>query len=537
MEIVKKKVFYTSFAALMLSGFTLQTTQADEVELSTESTAINLVSKESENAVTLPPVIEEGTSAPAVQVSSQTSPVSVLSEAQTSALEGQSQLQASLTTIVSASEASLSYSQSTLMDQVALASSEVQVIDDNAGSEQAKPDIVLTIARTRQVTSTESLTEVTATASTNNMLYTSELSGITPNSVENSEAMTVGSLALGLDSVSSSELVSFEEVKSETAENLTEGLSVLTVGWADSTSTSDVFETSEVVSLVQSESKTYASEVMTATGETTQISATPISAEVYTIVPKRDSTGAKVETSEVVEGNKDVIYLARGEVLNVNFDVNKMNGTKIKGLNLVLDGKKIHHSFFIEGTLDDINAGLSAYHLAEQTTGIHQMGFELIDTDDNIHYLTQTFSVFNDGERPVTPVSPSAYQPTVFPTSDTSPIAVTYNYSDTNYTEVATRIQATAVSELAETTRSLTQQLASQIAEVLSSLSHAVSGSGTAGTTPIDIFQAASHGVTQAAKKIAEAISDPEVVGKQALAAATVALVLLVLYLAAITFI
>lgn len=43
--------------------------------------------------------------------------------------------------------------------------------------------------------------------------------------------------------------------------------------------------------------------------------------------------------------------------------------------------------------------------------------------------------------------------------------------------------------------------------------------------------------ITQAARKIAETISDPDIIGKQALATATVVLVLLVLYLAAITFI
>ncbi len=43
---------------------------------------------------------------------------------------------------------------------------------------------------------------------------------------------------------------------------------------------------------------------------------------------------------------------------------------------------------------------MSAYHLAEQTTEA-KMTFELIDTNNNIHYLTQTFSVFNEGERPM----------------------------------------------------------------------------------------------------------------------------------------
>ena len=72
----------------------------------------------------------------------------------------------------------------------------------------------------------------------------------------------------------------------------------------------------------------------------------------------------------------------------------------------------------------------------------------------------------------------------------------------------------------------IAQQLADQIAGVLSGWS-----------SSIDIFQATSKTITQAARKIAETISDPDIIGKQALATATVVLVLLVLYLAAITFI
>ena len=146
--------------------------------------------------------------------------------------------------------------------------------------------------------------------------------------------------------------------------------------------------------MLQSESLTYSSEVTFTDGLISEILATPITSEVYTVVPKRDSTGALLEDQPAVTGNTDILYLARGEIFNVNFDVNKMEGKKIKGLNLVLDGKQIHHSYFVEGTLDEVNAGLSAYHLAEQTTGIHKMTFELIDTNNNIHYLTQTFSVF-----------------------------------------------------------------------------------------------------------------------------------------------
>ena len=104
---------------------------------------------------------------------------------------------------------------------------------------------------------------------------------------------------------------------------------------------------------------------------------------------------------------------------------------------------------------------MSAYHLAEQTTGIHKMTFELIDTNNNIHYLTQTFSVFNEGERPVTPDSYRRNQ--YSSTTTTTTVPVTYNTSANSYTETANHIQATAVNELAETTRALTQQLANKL--------------------------------------------------------------------------
>ena len=123
---------------------------------------------------------------------------------------------------------------------------------------------------------------------------------------------------------------------------------------------------------------------------------------------------------------------------------------------------------------------MSAYHLAEQTTGIHKMTFELIDTNNNIHYLTQTFSVFNEGERPVTPDSYRRNQ--YSSTTTTTTVPVTYNTSANSYTETANHIQATAVNELAETTRALTQQLAEQIAEVLSGWSSAISGNSSTST-------------------------------------------------------
>jgi len=348
-----------------------------------------------------------------------------------------------------------------------------------------------------------------------------------------SQAIATSEVASESASTASS-LASTAPETSQLNNNSEDSLTVLTIGWKDSSSTSEVFETSEVVSMLQSESLTYSSEVTFTDGLISEILATPITSEVYTVVPKRDSTGALLEDQPAVTGNTDILYLARGEIFNVNFDVNKMEGKKIKGLNLVLDGKQIHHSYFVEGTLDEVNAGLSAYHLAEQTTGIHKMTFELIDTNNNIHYLTQTFSVFNEGERPVTPDS---YRRNQYSSTTTTTVPVTYNTSANNYTETANHIQATAVNELAETTRALTQQLAEQIAEVLSGWSSAISGNSSTSTGSIDIFQAAGKTITQAARKIAESISDPDTIGKQALAAATVVLVLLVLYLAAITFI
>ena len=170
-----------------------------------------------------------------------------------------------------------------------------------------------------------------------------------------------------------SSLASTAPETSQLNNNSEDSLTVLTVGWKDSSSTSEVFETSVVVSMLQSESLTYSSEVTFTDGLTSEILATPITSEVYTVVPKRDSTGALLEDQPAVTGNTDILYLARGEnLLTSTFGVNKMEGKKIKGLNLVLDGKQIHHSYFVEGTLDEVNAGLSAYHLAEQTTGIHK---------------------------------------------------------------------------------------------------------------------------------------------------------------------
>ena len=42
MEIAKKKVFYTTFAALILSSFTLQTGKADEVQVKPDEAKIRI---------------------------------------------------------------------------------------------------------------------------------------------------------------------------------------------------------------------------------------------------------------------------------------------------------------------------------------------------------------------------------------------------------------------------------------------------------------------------------------------------------------
>lgn len=559
MEIAKKKVLYTTFAALILSSFTLQTGKADEVQESPDKANIDYVNSEAPAPAPLAPQVDfsavEAKAEPASQVTSVVTSTSLMvvssSETDEGLLEVHSQVDIVETRVSKATPHSEGAQVQAFSAGSSTATSERGDAKPASDSEQAKPNIVLTYDKSREATTTTESQAVTSMYKSESTLYTSELAGNT-HAVEKSEFSSLNSHTTSVSATNFSQAVTTSELASEAAstasslastnaeasqsnKNTEESLTVLTVGWKDSTSTSEVFETSVVVSMLQSESLTYSSEVTFTDGLISEILATPITSEVYTVVPKRDSTGSLLEDHPAVTGNTDILYLARGEIFNVNFDVNKMDGKKIKGLNLVLDGKQIHHSYFVEGTLDEVNAGLSAYHLAEQTTGIHKMTFELIDTDNNIHYLTQTFSVFNDGDLPVTP---GGYQRTRYPsTTTTMTIPVTYNTSVNNYTEAANHIQATAVNELAETTRALTQQLADQIAEVLSGWSSAISGSNTTSSGSIDIFQAASKTITQAARKIAETISDPDTVGKQALAAATVVLVLLVLYLAAITFI
>lgn len=559
MEIAKKKVLYTTFAALILSSFTLQTGKADEVQASPDKANIDYVNSEAPAPAPLAPQVDfsavEAKAEPASQVTSVVTSTSLMvvssSETDEGLLEVHSQVDIVETRVSKATPHSEGAQVQAFSAGSSTATSERGDAKPASDSEQAKPNIVLTYDKSREATATAESQAVTSMYKSESTLYTSELAGNT-HAVEKSEFSSLNSHTTSVSATNFSQAVTTSELASEAAstasslastnaeasqsnKNTEESLTVLTVGWKDSTSTSEVFETSVVVSMLQSESLTYSSEVTFTDGLISEILATPITSEVYTVVPKRDSTGSLLEDHPAVTGNTDILYLARGEIFNVNFDVNKMDGKKIKGLNLVLDGKQIHHSYFVEGTLDEVNAGLSAYHLAEQTTGIHKMTFELIDTDNNIHYLTQTFSVFNDGDLPVTP---GGYQRTQYPsTTTTMTIPVTYNTSVNNYTEAANHIQATAVNELAETTRALTQQLADQIAEVLSGWSSAISGSNTTSSGSIDIFQAASKTITQAARKIAETISDPDTVGKQALAAATVVLVLLVLYLAAITFI
>ncbi|MDL5044225.1 hypothetical protein [Streptococcus raffinosi] len=559
MEIAKKKVLYTTFAALILSSFTLQTGKADEVQASPDKANIDYVNSEAPAPAPLASQVDfsavEAKAEPASQVTSVVTSTSLMvvssSETDEGLLEVHSQVDIVETRVSKATPHSEGAQVQAFSAGSSTATSERGDAKPASDSEQAKPNIVLTYDKSREATATAESQAVTSMYKSESTLYTSELAGNT-HAIEKSEFSSLNSHTTSVSATNFSQAVATSELASEAAstasslastnaeasqsnKNTEESLTVLTVGWKDSTSTSEVFETSVVVSMLQSESLTYSSEVTFTDGLISEILATPITSEVYTVVPKRDSTGSLLEDHPAVTGNTDILYLARGEIFNVNFDVNKMDGKKIKGLNLVLDGKQIHHSYFVEGTLDEVNAGLSAYHLAEQTTGIHKMTFELIDTDNNIHYLTQTFSVFNDGDLPVTP---GGYPRTQYPsTTTTMTIPVTYNTSVNNYTEAANHIQATAVNELAETTRALTQQLADQIAEVLSGWSSAISGSNTTSSGSIDIFQAASKTITQAARKIAETISDPDTVGKQALAAATVVLVLLVLYLAAITFI
>ena len=84
--------------------------------------------------------------------------------------------------------------------------------------------------------------------------------------------------------------------------------------------------------MLQSESLTYSSEVTFTDGLTSEILATPITSEVYTVVPKRDSTGALLEDQPAVTGNTDILYLARGEIFNVNFMLTRWKVRRLRAL-------------------------------------------------------------------------------------------------------------------------------------------------------------------------------------------------------------
>ena len=94
-----------------------------------------------------------------------------------------------------------------------------------------------------------------------------------------SQAIATSEVASESASTASS-LASTAPETSQLNNNSEDSLTVLTVGWKDSSSTSEVFKTSEVVSMLQSESLTYSSEVTFTDGLISEILATPITSEV-----------------------------------------------------------------------------------------------------------------------------------------------------------------------------------------------------------------------------------------------------------------
>ncbi|MGT2907761.1 hypothetical protein [Streptococcus dentiloxodontae] len=293
----------------------------------------------------------------------------------------------------------------------------------------------------------------------------------------------------------------------------------------------------------QSESLTYTSEVRLDDGSSSEITAQPVSSDSYTVVKRYDDRGAKIEDAPVVTGNKDTLYVARGDVFNVHFNV---EGQDIVGLNLVLDGNPVYQGYFIEDKVNEVNAGLGDYHLAEQTTGIHSMTFELIDANRNIHYLTQYFSVFNMGETPVKRTNNWSYPPNK---GNSAPVIVnvTVNNARTySYATLADQIQSAAVTDLTHATQAGIQQLTSQLSQVLNSLAatnpagtgnSAANSNATTRKQSGGFFQSIGESAEQAAETVAKTVSDPSMFGKQVLATATVVFVLLIIYLAVVAFI
>ncbi|MFR6452868.1 MAG: hypothetical protein ACLUP5_04990 [Streptococcus sp.] len=185
MEIAKKKVFYTTFAALILSSFTLQTGKADEVQAKPDEANIDYVNSEAPAPVA-PQADFSAVGAkaePASQVTSVVTSTSLMvvssSETDEGLLEVHSQVDIVETRVSTATPHSEEAQVQAFSAGSSTATSERGDAKPASDSEQAKPNIVLTYDKSREATATAESQAVTSMYKSESTLYTSELAGNT----------------------------------------------------------------------------------------------------------------------------------------------------------------------------------------------------------------------------------------------------------------------------------------------------------------------------------------------------------------------
>ena len=222
MEITKKKVFYTTFAALILSSFTLQTGKADEVQASPDKDNIDYVN--SEVPAPLAPQVDfsavEVKAEPASQVSSVVTSTSLMvvssSETDEGLLEVHSQVDIVETRVSKATPHSEEARVQTFGEDSSVAVSERGDASATSESEQAKPNIVLTYDKSREATATAESQAVTSTYKSESTLYTSELAGNT-HAIEKSEFSSLNSHTTSVSATNFSQAIATSELASEAA--------------------------------------------------------------------------------------------------------------------------------------------------------------------------------------------------------------------------------------------------------------------------------------------------------------------------------
>ena len=223
MEIAKKKVFYTTFAALILSSFTLQTGKADEVQVKPDEAKIDYVNSEAPAPVA-PQADFSSVGAKAEsasQVSSVVTSTSLMvvssSETDEGLLEVHSQVDIVETSVSTTTPHSEEARAQAFGEDRSVAASERGDANPTSDSEQAKPNIVLTYDKSHEATATAESQAVTSMYKSESTLYTSELAGNTHAVIEKSEYSSLDSHTTSVSATPTSQAIATSEVASESA--------------------------------------------------------------------------------------------------------------------------------------------------------------------------------------------------------------------------------------------------------------------------------------------------------------------------------